>query len=123
MKESGARLVAKASGAGRYGSCSASDGMLFCFLLRRTHFVHCQVRSASVRTKSGSTKHSTISVTRWETSSGGVLPRALFSKGLASSSAVGSPLWLHLLMTTPWRSSSSPGLLRMTVLSVVPSVM
>ena len=110
MKESGARLVAKAGGSGRYGSCSASDGMLFCFLLRRTHFVHCQVRSASVRTKSGSTKHSTISVTRWETSSGG-------------SSAVGSPLWLHLLMTTPWRSSSSPGLLRMTVLSVVPSVM
>ena len=53
----------------------------------------------------------------------GILPISVFSRGLPARSAIlGRSLWLHFLMMVPSFSSSSPGLLRITVFSVVSSV-
>ena len=88
-----------------------------------SHRVHANVRSARVRRRSGRMYQRKIFRIFVGTKSSGICPMGNFSSGPFSSSVCGRRLWLHLRMTTPSLRSSSPGLLRMIVFSVVASVM
>ena len=96
--------------------CPAAD---FCFLKRR---VHAHVLSASDRMNSGRKNHSSDRHIFLPSDVTESLPSGSLSSGADSSSSYGSWLWLHLPITTPSFSNSSPGLLLTIVFSVVSSV-
>ena len=91
---------------------------------RRTHFVHIHSLSATVSRNKGSTNQSSSRSIFPGTESSGIWPMGRLSRGSVhwSSSMTGRRLWLHLPMTVPWWSKSSPGLLRMMVFRVISSV-
>ena len=64
----------------------------------------------------------TIPATRADTDRSGICPEAMRSSGPSSCPSPGRLLWLHLRITVPSFISTSPGLLLMTVWSVVASV-
>ena len=74
-----------------------------------------------VRTRRGTAKLSSIFAIFLSGDSSGRWPMGNWWSGALRVSAVGRKWWLHLRITCPPFSSSSPGLLRMMVFSVVAS--
>ena len=99
------------------------DNILFEFSFFLIHAPQAQSRSAMVRSTSGMTNQEMMPAIFLAALTSGILPISVFSSGLPARSAIlGRSLWLHFRMMVPSFSSRSPGLLRITVFSVVSSV-
>src|SRR5574344_992846 len=87
-----------------------------------THDVHAHSLSASVSRNSGMTNHDNIHAMLPDTWFWGIMPIAECCMSTLVMLSSGSALWLHLPMMRPSCITTRPGLLLITVRSVVASV-